>query len=385
MKRAPALDPAACSCRTLARIESLLDAMSLAEIAALDDLVLRNYLISATYHRISHAMTAVTGPGNATWCTFAAWASEQAGRSIRFENIPLASVDPLGAASRLRDVISRGNLRVFMEIAFVFERFLGWMFDRGAEAGRQAARADGPAAVEALVARAMGFDPRSLDESPDGQELLIGAFASYLEASWERDPDARAELVYVGNAMVGLHEQTRVDPEVAGALALPEARPLAERWERSSLRAALVTAARGPLASAAARRAWAIVRGVTGAGLVASVGTLFFMELRVGDDALALAEDVTPVGGAEFPEHLRRFDIDRPHVRARLARVMALDKTPHTLRGSAATDWTRLDQRMNFIVDLFRSRQQAPAVFGHPLHVGLLPHGACACSAALAA
>ena len=63
-----------------------------------------------------------------------------------------AECAPLGAASRLRDVISRGNLRVFEEIAFVFERFLGWMFDRAAEAGRQAVRAEGPAAKGHQVA-----------------------------------------------------------------------------------------------------------------------------------------------------------------------------------------------------------------------------------------
>ncbi len=370
-----------CSCRTLERIEGLCDALSLAEIAALDDLALRNYCISATYHRISRAMFEVVGPGNATWCTFAAWASEQAGRSIRLENIPLASLDPLGCAARIRDVISLGNLRVFAEIAFVFERFIAWMRDRDAEGARRLARAGGVAAVEALVACAMGFDPRTLDESPDGQELLIGAFASYLEASWEPDPDARAELVFVGNAMVGLHEQTRVDPEVLGALALPEARPLVARWERSSLRAAL-SRARGAastlLPSPVLRGARALLRTGGALGSVAAVGTLL-MELRVGADVLALCEDITPVMGEEFPAHLRTFDIARPHVRARLARVMALDKTPHTLRGSAATDWTRLDQRMNFILDLFRSRQQSPAMFGHPLHVDLRPRGECAC------
>jgi hypothetical protein len=36
----------------------------------------------------------------------------------------------------------------------------------------------------------------------------------------------------------------------------------------------------------------------------------------------------------------------------------AIDRTPDTTAGSAAEDWAALAERMNFIVDLFRSRQR---------------------------
>ena len=38
--------------------------------------------------------------------------------------------------------------------------------------------------------------------------------------------------------------------------------------------------------------------------------------------------------------------------------VDELDYTPGTTQGSAACDWTDLGDRMNYLVDFFRSRQQ---------------------------
>ncbi|MCB9155259.1 MAG: hypothetical protein H6649_14545, partial [Caldilineae bacterium] len=55
-------------------------------IAALDDPVVRNLQITQCYHDLSRAMARLTGPG-ANWCTVATWASNQAGRSIRKEDL----------------------------------------------------------------------------------------------------------------------------------------------------------------------------------------------------------------------------------------------------------------------------------------------------------
>jgi hypothetical protein len=121
------------------------------------------------------------------------------------------------------------------------------------------------------------------------------------------------------------------------------------------------------LARPVVRAAKLLVRRAREATRVPVLGTQLLMELEVGGERLALSDDLAPIGGRHFPPHLERFDVDRPHVRARLLRVLALDATPDTLHGSAARDWTRLDQRMSFILDLFRSRQQSPAVFEDPL------------------
>lgn len=62
-----------------------------------------------------------------------------------------------------------------------------------------------------------------------------------------------------------------------------------------------------------------------------------------------------------FPPHLRT--LENPKLRELMGR---LDATPDSLKGTAAKDWSKLDQRMNYIVDLFRSRQSDPHLFDQP-------------------
>ena len=51
-------------------------------ITAIRDPVLRNLEITHCYWRLARAMAVRTGTG-ANWCTFATWASKQAGSTIR--------------------------------------------------------------------------------------------------------------------------------------------------------------------------------------------------------------------------------------------------------------------------------------------------------------
>ena len=53
------------------------------QIAAMNDPVIRNLRITECYSRLAAAMP----PGSANWCTFATWASRQAGRTIRGEDL----------------------------------------------------------------------------------------------------------------------------------------------------------------------------------------------------------------------------------------------------------------------------------------------------------
>src|SRR5512143_420874 len=125
-------------------------------IAALSDPVLRNLQITQCYHQLAQGMAERTG-AEANWCTFATWASKQAGQSIRKEDlsrtleatleseaavIQAAQVmkaaaqklgaqlrveeiitlfwkayDPQAAFDRSSEAIARGNLKVFAEIA----------------------------------------------------------------------------------------------------------------------------------------------------------------------------------------------------------------------------------------------------------------------------
>ena len=81
-------------------------------IAALRDPVVRNLQITQCYCELSRLFAARTGGEPANWCTFATWASKQAGQTIRkedleraFERVFARSPDATGVgdtAARLR-------------------------------------------------------------------------------------------------------------------------------------------------------------------------------------------------------------------------------------------------------------------------------------------
>jgi hypothetical protein len=95
---------------------------------------------------------------------------------------------------------------------------------------------------------------------------------------------------------------------------------------------------------------------------------------------LDLGKDVPPLpDGKDFPDDLTTIQ------NASLVLLLdKLDRTPNTSRGSAAGDWAELGDRMNYVVDFFRSRQQDRSLYQQPftdaqvdiLRQGKLPPGA---------
>ena len=68
---------------------SITDAITVEKIdgiAALPDPVLRNLQITQCYCELSKVFSETMGAG-ANWCTFATWASKQAGQTIRHEDL----------------------------------------------------------------------------------------------------------------------------------------------------------------------------------------------------------------------------------------------------------------------------------------------------------
>jgi hypothetical protein len=132
-------------------------------IAHLADPVVRNLQITQCYFEISRALRPLTG-ANANWCTFATWASKQAGQTIRGEDLVhrfqdqfrgspeiataigalvevvsrfgfrwqvpalveriLPGLNPAAAFARANDAVARGNRKVFEEIGRAFARYL---------------------------------------------------------------------------------------------------------------------------------------------------------------------------------------------------------------------------------------------------------------------
>jgi hypothetical protein len=222
----------------------MLAAPAIADIIALDDKpVLRNLLITQTYHDLAGGLAQRMGRDNVNWCHFAARASKTAGRFIRRDEVPvlfrrllsdsqefgtksarlidavratnstsaLAHEHLVGLADAVvndvRDAIVAGNLTVFAELGPVFSRLM----DSLGEAGTVDRRT-----LDALLG--------SLKVGPTvdgGQSLLRAALEHFVEAHRETDPVRRAECMLLANVQTGLHEQIRLQPFIARAIDAP--------------------------------------------------------------------------------------------------------------------------------------------------------------------
>lgn len=353
-------------------------------IGAIADPVIRNLRITQCYHELARAVAERTAPG-ANWCTFATWASRQAGQTIRGEDFARAAedilgshevaqvitelvrlsigtaralthatildalrraVDPEAALRRAADAVAVGNRKVFVEIGREFARWRG-----------TAAAAGAPdATATAAFANALRDG-----EPPDGQRLLREAFAAYGDACRAPNDSQRAALLLLGNLLIGLHEQTRLQPEIQASL-------------DAAIDAETVRAALLPLVMPGAwlrTRAW--IARATGRPMPADVAidalvkvirrrlrlviTDLLMTLRLPGVVLHLGRDVP----GEFPAELRT--IEYAPLRTLLA---SMDPTPDSTAQSGAVDWANLRERVHYIADLFRCWHARPELFTEP-------------------
>ena len=94
----------------------------------------------------------------------------------------------------------------------------------------------------------------------------------------------------------------------------------------------------------------------------ASVATRWMMRIELPEMTLSLGEDLpNRCEHYMFPKDL--MVIEHPQLCALLERM---DYTPDTVEGSAAENWGSLEDRMNFIVDFFRTRQQDESLLMAP-------------------
>ena len=365
---------------------------SLAEIDAIGASphpVLRNLRITQAYHELSTATARKIGSA-ANWCTFATWASKQAGQSIRGDDLgrkieetfarseavrlavgrirdlrraagravddhsSLAAIReacaPLLTVGRVSDAVARGNKKVFDEIGREFARFLGVMASPGADSR----------AVEEFCAGLRSGDP------PVGQRLLADAFRDYQRAMTLTETKARAERMLLAALRIGLHEQTRLQPEIEEALNAPVPDPVELRQRLvQALLHGIEGGIRGRVAGTLPRspRWHGVLDEVAGhlaeqlRPLVRAVVTEEFMTLTLDETTLHLGSDLT--GSFSWPlatiadGELAEF-------------VSGIDPTRDTLRGSGTDDWAALADRMHFIADLFRLYLDRPGLFRPP-------------------
>ena len=358
-------------------------------IATLGDPVPRNLQITQCYHELALALAKRTGP-YANWCTFATWASRQAGQTIRKEDLARAlehsltttpatlqaaanvttvarqagarrepdeisqrvwqALNPLAAIERASAAVARGNQKVFAEIGREFARFA-------------AACLNDPAFDAKNIARFC--DALRPGDPPEGQRYLRQAFTRYYQTFFESESKTRAELMLLANLEIGLHEQTRLQPEIAAALEASLADPDQltrdvigalfpyRGWPVYAVLLFMRFIKRPLLIDIVINRLITVARQQVRLLLTEHLMVLCFphgVRLRLGDDLKA-----------EFPAALKQ--ITRPDLRALLEQI---DPTPDSLRETGAVDWADLPDRLHFIVDLFRCYQEAPDLWEPP-------------------
>ena len=92
-----------------------------------------------------------------------------------------------------------------------------------------------------------------------------------------------------------------------------------------------------------------------------TIMTRWFMTIKLPAETLRLGQDVPHMETGMFPAEL--CEIQHPDL---LALLQELDETPNSSLGSAASDWGCLRDRMNYLVDFFRSRQQDGRLYQQP-------------------
>jgi len=354
-------------------------------ITAITDPAVRNLRITQCYHELSTAFIGRTGPV-ANWCTFATWASKQAGQSIRREDL-LRSVEArlnfgqmeevkllwriagelgidnalqqkllgiirntwlAGIINNISDAVARGNRKVFEEIGWEFARFLSLCF--GDEAFDQQR-------LNAFCAEFRTGNP------PDGQQYLKQAFTNYYQAIFEQDPQLRTELQLLANLEIGFHEQTRLQPEIAASL------NAAFAANKEVVRRKITDAFFPPDSwLARIRLAYLKITGQTSRldaaidklldrlqGIVREQLTTHLMTLTLPPDVrLSLGKDLN----RPYPDALLRLSCA-----SLLALLSEIDPTPDSVSQSGAIDWADLRERIHFIAELFRCYHIDPVLY----------------------
>lgn len=343
---------------------TVIDAKYLDKIYQEQNLAVRNLRITWCYHLLSERMKKIVSAKNVTWPGFAKWASRSAGFTIRNEvasshvrlmlsfsgsyKRAMASLcehlaNPKRAEGQtenelehylshtfigVADKVSQGNLAVFQEMAPLFANFMDLFIpDKKPDYDKLKRFQD------------------SLKSGPPeegGQDYLKQAFAAYYEAKFSRG-QFKAELVLLANLLCGLQEQIRLQDAIAGAVNLPLEHGIREHLgqnlddDQETIFERLHELALTPIANA-----WRKV----------AVETI--MSLRLPEGSLALGDDIPDQeGGQMFPRELT--ELENEDVKNLLLRW---DRNVESTEGSAAKDWADLGDRMNYICDLFRSRQQ---------------------------
>jgi hypothetical protein len=343
------------------------------EIAGMADPVLRNLCITQRYHEFAVALRDAGCGTDATWCAFAVWASKTAGATIREEVLPgrakalvldddstQAAMDRTnqgladraiqklshdhlgqiidGVTSDVSSQIAEGNVLVFSELAPIFTALV-----QGLSA--DPVTPETLAAIMTPVLSALGTDTDAVS--------VVTAFDGYGRAPFAGG--GRAPLVLDSNILAVAHEQRRLQPAISGALNAAISDTLKKLIETDIIRHVPGEGARHVL-DGLTDGLCSVLDQAWDTALTESI-----MRLVTPREAFDLRQDVPPLPDGMFPPALS--DLDGTGAGTTYSQW---DRTESTGKPSGAHDWAVLDERMNFIVNLFRSRQQDATLFEAP-------------------
>jgi len=342
-------------------------------ICSQPNLLIRNLQITQGYHEIALALRSFISGTNVNWFGFGTYASRTAGRALRHETLPKVLKSALirsagydnthvylnqvleqdsEAAAALRGnmlarvltevslLLSEGNLLIFSELA--------WPFADMATRFRKTWSVDAAGWNRFLDSH---FKPGRYEDG--GQDWLRESLTSFYRARFETDRKRKAELVLLGNLLVGLHEQSRLQPVIEKVVGVPF---------DIFVDGVLPDVATGKKRKGGLRRQ---AMGFT-RNLVLRTVTRMTMTYALPTRVMRLGEDVVPPTElVNFPAELLRVENER--LRAIIRRY---DAGLDTLSGSGALNWASLDDRMSFIVDFFRAYQHYKQLFDPPFTAG---------------
>ena len=358
------------------------DVPAVEQIVSNSNIVTRNLNITLGYYGLSEGMKKISGD-DSNWCTYAVWASKQAGQSIRreelirtfeyyfhsspevislledfqkfFKNLDelpevkslkesiLGIVNPDAVFERSAAAVAAGNKKVFGEIGREFARFLEFFSAQG-DINRDN--------INAFCAQ---FNP--------GQQLLKDAFASYADAFNEKELKAKSELIHYANLLIAVHEQRQVQTQILEALDAPfdDVKEIRREvfklimpglWLRLRYYLSRVLKIRFPLDE--------ILDGILNLleKLVREVITRYMMTITIpGTAEISLGSDLT----MNFPpalQHLTNKNL--------IDLLIKIDPTTDSLKDSGAIDWGDLNDRIHFIADFFRCYSAYPPLYDAP-------------------
>ncbi len=345
--------------------------------------ILRNLKITQAYYDLSQAIAQRLGDDNVNWCNFATWASKTAGRFIRMEDLNVhlhkllhahddynewlgmiqdkfkdLEIDADFDHSRVHHAahnviveisadIAAGNLKVFSELGPVFSAMIE-AFDKPFEEEK--------VAIETLLA---GL--KTGDTETGGQDMLANAVSDFYAAKHETDKKRKAELILRANAQTGLHEQVRLQPYIAAAMEAPIHHNFIIAVHKN-VKENTPGHKHHLLHDSFNHLFHSVAHKVHDAWL--KMSTHYLMTLVLPDGILHLGKDLPcPIGFPLFPEHLSQPQDEKLTILLR--KYQAHLNTPVR---SHASNWAVLEDRMHFILNLFRSRQQHRPLHESPFH-----------------